>query len=155
MVAVADAQALYFLQFADSPTLLLQLKNLQKTLSASISTGHTPPLDQLAKELELYFAGKLHHFSTPLALFGTLFQRTVWNAVIAVPSGETRSYGAIAKTIELPTAFRAVANANKANKIAIIIPCHRIIKTDGSLSGYNGQPHRKEWLLSHEKNARE
>jgi methylated-DNA-[protein]-cysteine S-methyltransferase len=113
-----------------------------------------PVLERVRRELEEYFAGKRTHFETPLAppsiRGGTEFQVAVWDALVAIPFGETRSYGAIARAIGRPSAVRAVGNANRVNPIAIIVPCHRVIGESGSLTGYAGGLPIKSWLLAHE-----
>jgi len=109
-----------------------------------------PALTQLAA----YFAGTLRAFDLPLDPRGTPFQRRVWDAVAAVPYGETRSYGAIARAIGQPLAVRAVGAANGANPLALIIPCHRIIGSDGTLHGYGGGLDTKRQLLALERGTR-
>lgn len=107
-------------------------------------------LEESKRQLDAYFAKRIVAFSIPLAPRGTAFQRKVWEALCAIPSGETKSYGAIAKGLGRPHASRAVGGANHVNPIAIIIPCHRVIGSSGKLVGYAGGLHRKEWLLAHE-----
>lgn len=97
-----------------------------------------------------YFRGESADFPIRLAPVGTSFQQRVWEALRAIPAGETRSYTALAETLGQPTATRAVAQANGANPLAIIVPCHRVIGVDGSLTGYGGGLWRKQWLLRHE-----
>lgn len=104
-----------------------------------------------AKQLREYFAGTRDAFDLPLAPDGTAFQRRVWDALLAIPHGVTRSYGDIARAIGSPTASRAVGAANGQNPIAIIIPCHRVIGSSGSLTGYGGGMPTKKWLLEHER----
>ena len=104
-----------------------------------------------ARELEEYFAGKRVSFDLPLDPAGTPFQGAVWRALREVPFGETATYGEIARRVGHPAAARAVGAANGRNPISIIIPCHRIIGADGSLTGYGGGLDRKEWLLRHER----
>jgi methylated-DNA-[protein]-cysteine S-methyltransferase len=104
-----------------------------------------------AAELWAYFAGTLHEFTVPLDLRGTPFQLAVWQAVLAVPFGETRSYAAIAAAIGRPDAVRAVGAANGANPAPVIVPCHRILGSDGSLTGYGGGLAMKRGLLEHER----
>jgi methylated-DNA-[protein]-cysteine S-methyltransferase len=104
-------------------------------------------LDQTLDELRRYFAGTLNVFTTPLDLRGTPFQQRVWAAVAAVPYGETVTYRQIAARIGAPNAFRAVGAANGANPAAIIVPCHRIIGSEGKLHGYGGGLHQKQALL--------
>ncbi len=101
-----------------------------------------------------YFKGKLREFNTPIHLMGTSFQAQVWNQLLKIPYGETRSYLEQAKAIKKETAYRAVANANGANQLAIIIPCHRIINNNGKLGGYGGGTEKKKWLLEHEKKSK-
>jgi len=109
-------------------------------------------LDQTMQELEEYFEGKRKSFSIPFSLEGTEFQKKVWKALLDIPYGEVKSYLDIAKWIDNPRGVRAVGNANNKNKISIIIPCHRVIGSNGKLVGYGGGLWRKEWLLAHERN---
>ena len=101
-------------------------------------------------QLDAYFAGELRAFDLPLAAVGTPFQKIVWRALLDIPFGATESYGALAKRIGHDGAARAVGLANGHNPIGIIVPCHRVIGADGSLTGYGGGLERKEWLLKHE-----
>ncbi|BBZ32436.1 methylated-DNA--[protein]-cysteine S-methyltransferase [Mycolicibacterium confluentis] len=105
------------------------------------------------EQLEAYFAGELREFDLNLEMAGTAFQRKVWNALRTIPYGETRSYGEIAQQIGTPTAFRAVGLANGHNPIAVIVPCHRVIGANGSLTGFGGGLQRKSRLLDLEKSA--
>jgi methylated-DNA-[protein]-cysteine S-methyltransferase len=105
-------------------------------------------------QLGAYFAGELTDFDVTLRLEGTVFQQRVWNALLEIPYGETRSYGELAKCIGRPEAPRAVGLANGRNPIAVIVPCHRVIGSDGSLTGYGGGLHRKRALLEHERDRR-
>lgn len=111
-----------------------------------------PVLDQARRELREYFAGRRRTFETPLAppseRGGTEFQHEVWAALLAIPAGETRSYGELARQIGRPQAVRAVGTANALNPISIFVPCHRVIGGDGSLTGYGGGLDTKRWLLS-------
>jgi methylated-DNA-[protein]-cysteine S-methyltransferase len=111
----------------------------------------TPLLNRAAKQLEEYFAGKRKAFDLTLAPKGTDFQRAVWNELIKIPYGETKSYGEIAKAVGNPKAARAVGMANNRNPISIIIPCHRVIGASGDLVGYGGGLHIKAALIEHEK----
>jgi methylated-DNA-[protein]-cysteine S-methyltransferase len=106
------------------------------------------------EQLAAYFSGELRTFDLPLALIGTPFQKIVWQALIGIPFGTTQSYGELAKRIGHDGAARAVGLANGHNPIAIIVPCHRVIGADGSLTGFGGGLDRKEWLLSHEGSYR-
>lgn len=109
--------------------------------------GDDSLLDRLCDQLDAYFADRLRGFDLPLTPRGTPFQQQVWAALRSIPHGETRSYGSVAKQIGNPDAIRAVGAANGANPIAIIIPCHRVIASDGTLHGYAGGLERKRWLL--------
>jgi methylated-DNA-[protein]-cysteine S-methyltransferase len=105
-------------------------------------------LDQARRELDAFFAGRLKKFSVPVGPRGTPFQLAVWKALQAIPFGKTQSYGDIARRIGKPAAVRAVGAANGQNRIAIIIPCHRVIGADGSLTGFGGGLERKQFLLA-------
>lgn len=154
MLAIANEEALYLLEFVDRRGLEKEIEHLRRKTKSAIVPGHTPPISMIEKELDLYFKGSLKEFKTPLFLLGSPFQKHVWDELVKIPPGETRSYAALAKTIGKPTAFRAVARANGANQLAIIIPCHRVINTNGELGGYGGGLSRKNWLINHErKNA--
>lgn len=107
-------------------------------------------LKPVVDQLEAYFCGALTEFEVPLDPIGTTFQRLVWKALLRIPYGETKSYGEIAKAIHQPRSARAVGLANNQNPLAIVIPCHRVIGANGSLTGYGGGMHRKKWLLQHE-----
>jgi methylated-DNA-[protein]-cysteine S-methyltransferase len=109
------------------------------------------PLREAATQLAEYFSGKRTTFELPLCLRGTEFQRRVWNALTEIPFGETRTYGQLARHIGNPAACRAVGLANARNPICVIVPCHRVIGADGSLTGFGGGLPRKEWLLRHER----
>lgn len=109
-----------------------------------------PCLGECIKQLDEYFGGKRKAFDLKLDLQGTEFQKKVWKALMDIPFGRTASYGAIAVVVENPKAMRAVGGANNKNKIAIIIPCHRVIGSGGAMTGYAGGLWRKEWLLGHE-----
>ncbi|MDB6084950.1 MAG: ogt [Gammaproteobacteria bacterium] len=108
------------------------------------------PLPETIRQLGEYFAGHRRDFDLPLLLHGTEFQQRVWNALRDIPYGATWSYGQLAKRIDSPNASRAVGLANGRNPISILVPCHRVIGADGSLTGYGGGLDRKQWLLAHE-----
>ncbi|MDN5864292.1 MAG: methylated-DNA--[protein]-cysteine S-methyltransferase [Gammaproteobacteria bacterium] len=112
-----------------------------------------PVLRKTQTQLEEYFAGKRKAFDLPLAPEGTVFQRQVWKVLARIPYGETRSYGDIARRIRRPKAVRAVGAANGANPIPIVVPCHRVIGSNGSLTGYGGGLDRKQHLLALEKQS--
>lgn len=108
------------------------------------------PFEDVAEQLEGYWSSDLRRFSVPLAPVGTKFQQDVWAALIDIPHGETISYSELARLIDRPTAIRAVGSANARNPISIVIPCHRVVGSNGSLTGYAGDLDRKRWLLNHE-----
>ena len=151
MLAIADEQALYLLEFVDRRGLEREIERLRKKTKSVIIPGTTQALRSIEKELKHYFQGKLTEFKTPLCLLGSAFQKGVWEQLMKIPPGETRSYAQIAKAIGKSAAVRAVGTANGANQIAIVIPCHRVINANGDLGGYGGGMMRKEWLLHHEK----
>ena len=150
MVAIGDDDALYLLEFLTKKGLVRELELLRKR-GFAIIPGENAPLQSIKSELSAYFDGKLTQFKTPYRVFGSAVQQQVWHALCQVPYGETRSYAEQALSMNKPTAYRAVANANGANQLAIIIPCHRIISSDGSLGGYGGGTFVKQWLLEHEQ----
>jgi AraC family transcriptional regulator of adaptative response/methylated-DNA-[protein]-cysteine methyltransferase len=151
MLAIADETALYLLEFVERRGLEREIDKLRQRLKIAIIPGRTAITDSIEKELGLYFEGSLRHFKTPLFYLGSPFQKEVWQALIEIPYGQTQSYKEQAIRIQKPAAFRAVANANGCNQIAIVIPCHRIINTNGELGGYGGGIARKQWLIDHEK----
>lgn len=151
MIAIADEYALYLLEFVDRRGLEREIERLRKKTKSAIIPGSSPPITSIQHELQSYFEGTLQAFETPLNCIGSPFQKKVWEALKQIPFGETRSYAEIAISIGQPTAFRAVANANGANQFAIIIPCHRVINSNGELGGYGGGVKRKQWLIHHEK----
>lgn len=138
MIATADDNALIALDFIDHPCV--------------IETSAHPLLLQLEDELSEYFEGKRTSFTLPLNPKGTLFQKSVWKTLLKIPYGETISYASEANMLGNPKATRAVANANGKNPIPILIPCHRVIASNGGLGGYNGGINKKEFLLKLEKN---
>jgi AraC family transcriptional regulator, regulatory protein of adaptative response / methylated-DNA-[protein]-cysteine methyltransferase len=151
MIAIADETSLYLLEFVDRRGLELEVERLRLKTKAAIIPGFTDPIKSITLELESYFEGKLTQFKTPLHLLGSPFQKLVWDELMRIPYGQTRSYMAQAEAIGKATAYRAVANANGANQLALVIPCHRIINSNGDLGGYGGGITRKQWLIEHEK----
>ena len=147
MVAGSLDDALCLLEFADRRMIETQIVRLQKRLECVFVPGASALFTDLTSELESYFRGRLTEFSVPLLTPGTEFQRLVWSRLRAIPSGTTRSYGRIAAEVGRPTAVRAVARANGDNRIAILIPCHRVVGSDGKLTGYGGGLWRKQRLL--------
>jgi AraC family transcriptional regulator of adaptative response/methylated-DNA-[protein]-cysteine methyltransferase len=150
MLLGATDEGICLLEFMERPMLETQLRRLAKRLECVFLPGTNEHAARLEAELEEYFAGRLREFTTPLLLLGTDFQERVWRALRGIPYGETRSYAEQARMIEAPGAVRAVARANGDNRIAIVIPCHRVIGADGKLTGYGGGLWRKRWLLHHE-----
>jgi AraC family transcriptional regulator of adaptative response/methylated-DNA-[protein]-cysteine methyltransferase len=153
MLAAANDDGVALLEFADRRALPTQVATLRRRFPAPVVPGTNDHLDELAAELEEYFAGSRRTFDVPIARKGTAFQEAVWERLAAIPSGETRSYADIAREVGRPSAVRAVARANGDNRLAILVPCHRVIGSDGALTGYGGGVWRKEWLLAHERGA--
>lgn len=151
MIAIADEEALYLLEFIDRRGLEREVERLRRSSKVAIIPGSTPPIRSIERELADYFEGKLTEFKTPLRLLGSPFQKKVWEQLREITPGQTASYAAIAAAIGKSGAYRAVAQANGANQLAIVIPCHRVINSNGDLGGYGGGLSRKQWLLSHEK----
>lgn len=150
MVAVCDATHLHLLEFADRKELPKEMRKLGASFG-TIAIGQTRITRNLDDQLGAYFDGKLAQFTIPLILYGTDFTKTVWRALQEIPFGTTTSYGDLSVVLGNPTATRAVARANGANQIAILIPCHRVIGADGSLTGYAGGLWRKRALLALER----
>ncbi len=147
MVAVASIKGLCLLDYADHPLLARKLAQLKQHFEADIQPGKNPHLQAISEQLNAYFAGQRKGFSVPLVLTGTPFQRAVWQGLQDIPFGATRSYQQQAEALGRPKAVRAVANANGQNRLAIIIPCHRVIGANGRLTGYSGGLFRKRFLL--------
>ena len=151
MLALADDDGLRLLDFLDRPDLARKASALGETLGRAVVHADHPILDAVADQLDAYFAGERLTIDVPLASLGSAWQRAVWEGLRAIPPGETRSYVQLAEALGRPTASRAVGHANSRNPIAIVVPCHRVIRADGALSGYAGGPWRKQWLLDHER----
>lgn len=151
MIAVADARALHLLEFVGRKALPAELKRLHAAAKGSLGIGRLAPHEQTAEDLTAYFEGRSARFTVPLALHGTPFTKKVWQALVEIPAGQTRSYSDVARAIGRPDAVRAVARANGANQIALIVPCHRVIGADGALTGYGGGLWRKQRLIEFER----
>ena len=151
LVAAATDQALVLLEFADRRMLEKQMRTIAKRVSGALVPQTNAVLDRVERELEAYFAGDLRAFTVPLHVPGTPFQEAVWKVLLAIPYGETRSYRDQARAMGNAAAVRAVARANGDNRIAIIIPCHRVVGADGKLTGYGGGLWRKKHLLTLEQ----
>lgn len=130
-----------------TPATLLLLEFTSPGLDVPGEWGRNPVIDQTERELEEYFAGHRRKFTVPLEMRGTPFQRQAWESLLRIPYGETRSYGQQAADMGRHRAVRAVGRANGANRIALIVPCHRVIGADGTLTGYGAGVWRKERLL--------
>ncbi|WP_234352509.1 methylated-DNA--[protein]-cysteine S-methyltransferase [Candidatus Phycorickettsia trachydisci] len=154
MIAISDNHGLYLLEFMDRPGLEHKIVRLQIRLKAHIIPGITDSIRSVEDELKAYFNGKLRKFTTAIHPLGSPFQKLVWKKLCDIPYGQTWTYSEQAASIEKPTACRAVANANGVNQIAIVIPCHRVINSNGKLGGYTGGVRRKKWLIEHEKTYR-
>ncbi len=150
MMVIGSDEGIYLLEFTDRRALETELKQLGKKFRSSILPGTNDHIKELKKQLNEYFEGKRRTFDVPLMIFGTDFQKKAWDALIKIPYGTTRSYKMQAEIIGHPRAVRAVGTANGHNRIAIIIPCHRVIGENGKLTGYGGGLWRKQWLLDHE-----
>ncbi len=154
MIIVCDNKALHLLEFTDRKALRTELKKLRTVyghIKKPLGFGETPITLQTRKELTDFFELRNARFDVPVAMHSTPFTKTVWHTLQKIPAGETRSYSDIARTIGKPAAIRAVARANGANPIAIIVPCHRVIGADGSLTGYGGGLWRKQKLIELER----
>lgn len=154
MLAVASERGLCLLEFSDRRMLEVQLKRIGKAFRRSITPSPNDALEQTEDELAGYFRGERRAFTIPLDLAGSEFQRTAWSALETIPYGETRSYADQARAIGRPSAVRAVARANGDNPVAIVVPCHRVVGSDGQLTGYGGGLWRKRYLLDLEQGRR-
>jgi len=153
MLAGATEKGICLLEFTDAKRLEWQIPNLEKHFSVAVKKGRTPLFKELTDQLQAYFSGELQNFDLPLDTKGTPFQMQAWDALMTIPYAETRSYQEQATIIGNPKAFRAVASANRNNRISIIIPCHRVIAKNGNLAGYGGGLDRKKYLINLEQNA--
>jgi AraC family transcriptional regulator of adaptative response/methylated-DNA-[protein]-cysteine methyltransferase len=150
LVAAATDAGICLLEFSDRRKLETQFRTLRQRFGA-ILPGHHPLLEQLERELKEYFAGARREFTVPLRYPGSPFQEKVWNSLLGIKYGETRSYEQMAWAVGRPKASRAVGTANGQNRIAIVIPCHRVVNKGGKLGGYGGGLWRKQLLLNLER----
>ena len=150
MLAGATDDGICLAEFTDRRMLPTELDTLRRRLRRPIVAGGHPHLDQLRTELAEYFAGTRRAFDLPLVVPGSAFQQRTWAALRAIAPGTTLSYEELAQRIGRPNAQRAVGTANGANRIAVVIPCHRVVRKDGETGNYGGGRWRKEWLLAHE-----
>lgn len=148
LVLGANSQGICMVEFTDRRMLEKQLHILQQRFHCAIVPGKNQHIEQLKDELAKYFAGELAQFSVPLVYPGTPFEEKVWRTLLEIPYGETRSYQELSRAIGSPGADRAVGRANGMNRIAIAIPCHRVVNKNGKLGGYGGGLWRKQYLLN-------
>lgn len=151
MIAVCSETHLHILEFVERKILPAELARLERETGHQVGIGPTPISQQIRGELDHFFAGRSPRFETPIAYTSTAFSHSVWNALRTIPAGETRTYSELARHIGRPSATRAVARANGANPLAIIVPCHRVLGADGTLTGYGGGLWRKQKLLEIEQ----
>ncbi len=150
MIVIGNDEGIFLLEFTDRRMLETELKQFEKLFKCPILPGTNKHIKELKNQLNEYFEGKRKKFDVPLIIFGTDFQKKAWEALGKIPYGVTRSYKTQAEAMGHPRAVRAVGTANGQNRIAIIIPCHRVIGENGKLTGYGGGLWRKQWLLNHE-----
>jgi AraC family transcriptional regulator of adaptative response/methylated-DNA-[protein]-cysteine methyltransferase len=151
LLAGATDEGVCLLEFTDRPMLPTQLDVLGRRLRRPLVAGRHPLLDCLEAELDDYFAGRRDAFDLPLVAPGTPFQERVWTRLRQIPAGGTLSYEALADGAGRPGAQRAAGTANGANRIAVVIPCHRVVRKSGEIGNYGGGSWRKAWLLDHER----
>lgn len=154
MVAMGNAHGVVLLEFADRPMMRTQRERVRRLFNSEPAAGEAACFGLLRSELARYFDRSLRTFSVPLLPLGTPFQRAVWRELVRIPYGATASYDALARALGKPGAPRAVGRANGDNRIAIIIPCHRVIGADGDLTGYGGGIWRKQALIELESAPR-
>jgi AraC family transcriptional regulator of adaptative response/methylated-DNA-[protein]-cysteine methyltransferase len=146
----AGREALCMLEFGNPERVSRERGELARHFACEPHAGRVGLHDEVERQLTAYFDGDLSEFTLPLETPGTEFQQRVWNALLDIPLGQTCSYGELATRIDSPGGQRAVGAANGANRIAIVVPCHRVIESTGKLRGYGGGLERKQWLLAHE-----
>lgn len=151
MLAAVTDDGICLLEFTDRRKLPTEIEEIEKIFNAEVREGRHKYLRQVKRELKEYFSGKRKEFSVPVTMEGSEFQKSVWNELLNIPYGSTRTYQQQADLLMNSGSVRAAAHANGLNRIAIIIPCHRVIGSDGRLVGYGGGLIRKKWLLNHEK----
>lgn len=155
MIAYASKEGICLLEFEDRKNIERQLKSLQANCEMQLDESENIHINLLKEELELYFAEKLTTFSVALDIVGSSFQKQVWTQLLKIPYGSTYSYKGQAIAMNAEQSVRAIANANGANKIAILIPCHRVIGTNKTLTGYAGGLERKRYLLNLESKSKD
>ena len=151
MLAGATSEGICVLEFSNRIRLEKEFSDLQKLLNAVMLPGRNQHLDQLENELKEYFDGSRKTFTVPLHIPGNEFSQSVWQSLQEIPYGKTYTYKEQADKMNNPKAIRAIAATNGKNRLAIIIPCHRVIGSNGSMTGYAGGIDKKIWLLRFEK----
>lgn len=151
MFTASTQKGICILSFNDKFHIDAKLQHLKTTFNAQVIPSHNALFEQLQQELNDYFANKRTCFDIPLQLVGTHFQVQAWKALLEIPYAKTISYKQQAQMMKHPTAHRAVANANAQNMLAILVPCHRVIREDNTLGGYAGGVEKKEFLLQLEQ----
>ena len=154
MFSLCDARSLHLLEFNDRRALGTEIRAMERAAKGQIGIGSTAATERLRHELAQYFAGTRARFDIGLTLHGKGFTVSVWRALCDIEAGQTRTYGALAAHLGRADAVRAVARANGANQIAILVPCHRILAADGALTGYGGGLWRKQALIDLERQYR-
>lgn len=152
MIGGANDNGLCFLEWTDRGSVSKILRRVEKRYKQpAVEVKQNKFLDKLQTELDEYFSGNRQKFAIPISVTGTPFEQNVWNELLTIPYGKTRSYGEMAKRLDKPGGSRAVGRANGANYLAIVIPCHRVITADGGIGGYGGKVWRKKKLLELEQ----
>ena len=154
LVVAANKEGICLLEFTDRRMLETQFAILRQHFACAIVPGNHEHIDQLRDELARYFAHTLKEFTVPLVYPGSPFQQAVWEQLLRIPYGETRSYEDVACAVGCPGAQRAVGRANGENRLAIVIPCHRVVNKNGQLGGYGGGLWRKQYLLDLERGVK-
>ena len=152
MLAGASQTAIVLLDFAERRMIDAQLAAVRRRIGPT-SEGSSPLLDRVEDQLSEYFAGRRRTFDLPLDIPGSAFQERVWSELARIPYGATISYSELAQRVDAPDAFRAVGRANGSNRVAVVVPCHRVVAANGGLGGYGGGLAAKEWLLALESAA--
>jgi len=151
LVALFTARGLSLLEFDATIRMMREWRDVERHAGVRAQPGEDARTRELGAQIADYFAGRLRRFDVPLDLVGTPFQQDVWRALLQIPYGDTWSYAQQARHIDRHSAVRAVAAANGQNKISIVVPCHRVIGSNGKLTGYGGGLPRKHWLLTLEQ----
>ncbi len=151
VLAMSESRGLVLLEFADRPALPDEIDELRARYGYTVVPGRDAHLTAIEAELRDYFAGTLRQFTVPLFAPGSPFEQSVWRTLREIPFGAVRTYGELARHLDNPRAARAVGWANGRNRLAIVIPCHRVCGANGELVGYGGGRARKQWLLDHER----